>query len=115
MKKENIAAIDIGSSSIRMTICEVTKNEYDVLEKLRRPVRLGKDCFYNGKISRQIINECVLILKKYKKLCEEYKVTKIYAAATTAVREAGNVDVFLDNIDAILAIQKEYPDADSTE
>ncbi len=107
MKKENIAAIDIGSSSIRMTICEVTKNEYDVLEKLRRPVRLGKDCFYNGKISRQIINECVLILKKYKKLCEEYKVTKIYAAATTAVREAGNVDVFLDNIRTLTNIDIE--------
>jgi len=93
-----IAAIDIGSSSIRMTIVEVIEKKIIVLEDLRQPVRLGKDSFYKGKISRSTINETILILKKYKKLCDEYNVTKIRTVATTAVREALNFDIFVDNI-----------------
>jgi exopolyphosphatase/guanosine-5'-triphosphate,3'-diphosphate pyrophosphatase len=98
LDKENIAVIDIGSGSIKMSIYEIKKNGFDILEELRQPIRLGKDTFEKGSINRNTIDECVHILKKFKKLCKEYKVNKISAVATTAVREAINIDIFLDNI-----------------
>ncbi len=98
MDNENVAVIDIGSSSIRMTIYEIKENSYLIQEELRNPIRLGKDTFYNGKINRNTIDESILILKNYKRLCNEYNVKRIKAVATTAVREAINVDIFLDNI-----------------
>lgn len=101
-----IAAIDIGSSSIRMKIAELKiDNSIEVLDVLRLPVRLGKDTFYRGKIQRKTINECVNILKKYKNLCMQYNVKKIIAVATTAVREASNMDIFLDNIRTFAGIR----------
>lgn len=102
MNKFKIAAIDIGSSSIRMTIAEVIDKKINILEDLRQHVRLGKDTFYKGRISRSTINETIMILKKYKKLCDEYSVSKIKIVATTAVRESLNVDIFIDNIKTYL-------------
>jgi exopolyphosphatase / guanosine-5'-triphosphate,3'-diphosphate pyrophosphatase len=114
MNKQTIAAIDIGSSSIRLTIAEVIDKKINILEDLRQAIRLGKDSFYKEKISRPTINDCIIILKKYKKLCDEYKTTKIQASATTAVREAVNSEFFADNIKTftgididILSINKE--------
>lgn len=98
MNKKVLSVIDIGSSAIRMSIVEVIDGKISILEELRQQVRLGKDTFNKGKILRPTINQCILILKNYKNLCDEYKVEEIYVVATTAVREASNVDIFIDNI-----------------
>ena len=98
MNNYRVSAVDIGSSSIRMTIYEIKNDNFTIIEELRQPVKLGKDCFYNGKISRNTINACVNILNNYKKKSNEYKVSLYRTVATTAVREAANVDIFLDNI-----------------
>jgi len=98
LNKKVLSVIDIGSSAIRMSIVEVIDGKISILEELRQQVRLGKDTFNKGKILRPTINQCILILKNYKNLCDEYKVEEIYVVATTAVREASNVDIFIDNI-----------------
>lgn len=98
MNNYRVSAIDIGSSSIRMTIYEISNDNFTIIEELRQSVKLGKDCFYIGKISRNTINACVEILNNYKKKSNEYKVSSYRTVATTAVREAANVDIFLDNI-----------------
>lgn len=108
MKIKKVAAIDIGSSSIRMSIAEINeKKEIEILEDLRQPIRLGKDSFYKGKIFRNTIDECIQILIKYKQLCEEYGVEEIKAVATTAVRESSNADIFIDNIATYTGLQVE--------
>ena len=107
MEKEIIAIIDIGSNSVRMNIAQVVNNEINILEELRQPIRIGKDTFKNGKISRQTIDNVIAILKKYKSLCDEYKVTKIKTLATTAVREASNNDIFIDNVRTYASIDIE--------
>lgn len=98
MEKNVVAIIDIGSSSIKMKIYEISSSGIKVLEDVRQHVTLGNDSFYEGSISRKSINDCVTILKRYKRLCSDYNTKEISAFATTAVREATNVDIFLDNI-----------------
>lgn len=107
MKHKKVAAIDIGSSSIRMIIAEITNGEIEVVDSVRQTVRLGKDSFYKGKIYRTTIDECVAILSRFKKLCREYGVDEIKAVATTAVREASNSDIFIDNIHTFTGINVE--------
>ncbi len=111
MKKKTVSAIDIGSSSVRMLVAELKDNSYEIIEDVRQPVKLGKDTFFRGKILRSTIDETIFILNKYKKLCEEYKVTEIKAVATTAVRESSNADIFIDNIKAYTGIDVEVIDA----
>jgi len=81
-----------------MNIYELFDDHYVVLESLRQHVRLGNDSFYEGKISRKTINECITILNRYKKLCKDYNTKYIKTVATTAVREAVNLDIFIDSI-----------------
>lgn len=107
VSNRRVAAVDIGSRSIRMTIAQIGSGEVEILEELQQSVRLGKDSFYKGKINRTTIDECVTILNRFKKICSEYKVTKIRAVTTTAVREAANVDIFVDNIRTFTGIELE--------
>ena len=68
--KKRIAAIDVGSSEIRMSIWEVEENtgKFTVLEELRVHVTLGKDIFDKARIDNDSIDEAILILKRYKRL-----------------------------------------------
>jgi len=96
------AAIDIGSTALRMNIAQVDENGMiSPLESLQRSLTLGKDTFTRGYIRRQSIEECVQCLQSFRRILEEYQITsedQIRVMATTAVREASNRDTFIDRI-----------------
>jgi exopolyphosphatase/guanosine-5'-triphosphate,3'-diphosphate pyrophosphatase len=96
------AVIDIGSSAIRMVIAEVdTHGVIRQLDSLHREVALGKDTFVDGSISRNAIEESVGVLKTFRRVLQEYRITQdahIRAVATNAVREAANRDAFVDRV-----------------
>ncbi|MDW5299190.1 MAG: HD domain-containing protein [Sedimentibacter sp.] len=101
MKNKNqlIAAIDIGSHSLRMKIVEMNLNfEVKILENIRRNISLGRDTYAMGKISFDTLNETCKILKGFKQLMTDYNITTYVAVATSAVREAANRDFILDQI-----------------
>ncbi|MCX7927831.1 MAG: HD domain-containing protein [Candidatus Omnitrophica bacterium] len=90
------AVIDIGSHSVKMLIAEEAKEDIRILESLRSVLGLGKDTFFEDRISQESINRTVAILEKYKRILDEYAITNPHVIATTAVREARNRDVFID-------------------
>ncbi len=97
-----VAVIDIGASAVRMTIAQKKEpGSFEVLEFLQQAVSLGKDTFSGGRIEKVRIEECVRALKSFRKILEEYAITRdnqVRAVATSAVREAENCDAFLDRI-----------------
>lgn len=94
-----VAAIDIGSNALRMSIAEVdAAGRTEVLEKLRREVRLGQDSFRRGRITRRTMRAAVAVLRDYRRRMDFYGVSKVRAVATSAVREAANADAFLDRV-----------------
>ena len=55
-----VAAIDIGSSALRLDIGEVgAQGDVKLLESLRHGVRLGKDVFAKGRIQQETLRRCV--------------------------------------------------------
>lgn len=96
------AVIDVGSTAIRMEIAEIgTGGAVRTLESLQQPVQLGKDTFTTGRIQQSTIEECVRILKGFRRVMEEYGVTEpgqVRAVATSSVREAANRETFLDRV-----------------
>ncbi|HMO06007.1 MAG TPA: HD domain-containing protein [Kiritimatiellia bacterium] len=96
------AVIDVGSTAVRMEIAELLDNgAIHTIEQLHHAVHLGKDSFTLGRIQQSTIEECVNILKNYRRVMEEYGVTapnQIRAVATSSVREASNRDTFLDRV-----------------
>ncbi|MFZ5351558.1 MAG: HD domain-containing protein [Bacillota bacterium] len=98
-KNEVIAAIDVGSNTIRMKIAEIKSNgKIAVFEDLRQPINLGRDTFSMGIIETETIQKTCEILKDYKRFMKEYKIKTYKAVSTSAVREAENRDYILDQI-----------------
>ncbi|HOD12088.1 MAG TPA: HD domain-containing protein [Candidatus Omnitrophota bacterium] len=90
--------IDIGSDTIRLLIGEEVGQSIHILESLQNPLPIGRSTFLKGRISQDMINQTISTLEKYKEVLRQYEVQKIKAVATTAVREAGNRNIFLDTI-----------------
>ena len=94
-----LAAIDIGSNSIRMVLGQLLPNgKVEVLERFRKAVRLGQDTFTQGRLSRDAIRTVISILREYQKVLKLYNVENIRIVATSAVREAANADILLDRV-----------------
>ncbi|MCT4593450.1 MAG: HD domain-containing protein [Anaeromicrobium sp.] len=99
-KKEIIAAIDVGSNSIRMKIAEINSGgEIKELETLRKTVMLGKESFSLGHISFETVDVVCEILKGFKDLMTQYEVKTYRAVATSAIRDASNRSYILDQIE----------------
>jgi exopolyphosphatase/guanosine-5'-triphosphate,3'-diphosphate pyrophosphatase len=96
---KTVAAIDVGANALRMVIAEVFPDGHiEVLEQLHRAVRLGQDTFRRGRLGGESMRAAVGVLRDYRQLLDLYKVEKIRAVATTAVREAANGETFLDRV-----------------
>lgn len=95
----SVAAIDIGSSSIRMVVAQVSPDGHiEPLESLERAARLGQDTFRRGRLSPGTMRAAIAILRDYKRVLDLYNVQRVRAVATSSVREAGNADAFLDRV-----------------
>ncbi|HVW61286.1 MAG TPA: hypothetical protein VHC48_14645 [Puia sp.] len=89
-----LAAIDIGSNAARLLISDVSinngKTEFNKINLVRVPLRLGFDVFEKKEISPEKTDMILHTIKAYKHLLEAYGVRHIKAAATSAMRDAVN-------------------------
>jgi len=61
---QTVAAIDVGSNYIRMSIAEIdSEGRINILEELIKPTNIGKDTFTTGRISAETIHDTCDILK----------------------------------------------------
>lgn len=96
---QTIAVIDIGTNSVRMEIVDVLPDgRTEVLERVQRPIRLGHDAFVSGVLHQETIAAAIAILRDCRRVLDTYQVSRVHAVATSAVREARNVDSFLDRV-----------------
>ena len=94
-----LAAIDVGSNAMRLAIGFMDHNrKLHVVEDLREPVRLGKDVFTKGSISKETTQRAIGAFKRFKEVIEQHQVVKIRAVATSALRESSNRDPFIKKI-----------------
>ncbi len=90
-----LAAIDIGSNAARLLISEVEINgqgkpQFQKLNLVRVPLRLGFDVFENKFISPDREKMVINTIKSYKLLADVYDVRAMKACATSAMRDASN-------------------------
>jgi len=97
-----VAVIDVGTSFIRMAVAQVDgEGRVEILDSLSQGVSLGKDTFTRGEIAKSTIEECVRVLKAYRRKLAEYGISStehVQVVATSAVREALNKMAFVDRI-----------------
>lgn len=91
----NIAAIDIGSNGARLLIKSFDDNapaSSRIKKQLfvRIPLRLGKDVFALGKISKERQRMMMHMMKGFRQFMQLYNVEHFRACATSAMRDAEN-------------------------
>jgi exopolyphosphatase/guanosine-5'-triphosphate,3'-diphosphate pyrophosphatase len=90
-----LAAIDIGTNSIRCVVAEVDPNgSYRVLDEEREMTRLGHDLFARGRLAVEPMERSYAALTKMKAIADGFEVDELRAVATSAVREASNGRAF---------------------
>jgi exopolyphosphatase/guanosine-5'-triphosphate,3'-diphosphate pyrophosphatase len=95
----NLAAIDVGSNAIRLSIASVDgERKLSSLENLREPVRLGQDVFAKGLITDSTLEQSLDAFTRFKEAIDRNGVNWTKALATSAVREATNRDMFIDSV-----------------
>ncbi|MBC8019416.1 MAG: Ppx/GppA family phosphatase [Verrucomicrobia bacterium] len=91
MKKSRIAAIDIGSNSIRCIIAEASKEgKFKILDDEKATVRLGEGIAKTGVISEEASIRALEAIRHFQKLLIGLHVEVVEAVATSAVRTATN-------------------------
>ena len=90
-----LAAIDVGSNTIRLTVAEVEKDgTYRILDEEREMVRLGHGMDRTGRLAEDAVERALAALGKMKAIADGFEVAEIRAIATSAVREAANGRAF---------------------
>jgi exopolyphosphatase / guanosine-5'-triphosphate,3'-diphosphate pyrophosphatase len=96
-----VAVLDMGASAIRLVVAEIRADRsIRVIDEASRGVLLGRDTFSSGVIRSRTIDAVVTALENFRELANQYGPHQVRAVATSAVREARNVDVVLDLIRA---------------
>ncbi|MHA4811273.1 Ppx/GppA phosphatase family protein [Flavitalea flava] len=97
-----LAAIDIGSNAARLLITDVSinngKTEFNKINLVRVPLRLGFDVFEKKEISPEKTSMILHTIKAYKHLIEAYGVEYLKATATSAMRDAVNAQEIIDQV-----------------
>lgn len=105
-----LAAIDVGSNAIRMSIGEHEKNGIDIIKNYRVPLRLGQDSFSKGEIQDTTMKALIRAFIEFQKLFIKHKVKYYKAIATSALRDAKNSHELIDLIYSTSHIQLDIID-----
>jgi exopolyphosphatase/guanosine-5'-triphosphate,3'-diphosphate pyrophosphatase len=111
-----LAAIDIGSNAARLLISEVVKHdkeiEFNKLNLIRIPLRLGFDVFEKGYIGFRKKKMLINTIDAFSALMKVYEVDHYIACATSAMRDASNSKEIIKEIKADTGIKVEVISGD---
>ncbi len=99
MKTHKLAAIDIGSNSLKLVITEAAASDsFTVLLQERERVRLGHETLKNKFLSDEAIELSAGAISRFRSIADSREVDSIIAVATASVREAKNSAQFVKEI-----------------
>jgi exopolyphosphatase/guanosine-5'-triphosphate,3'-diphosphate pyrophosphatase len=96
---QRIAAVDIGSNSIRQIVADVFPDgEIRIVDEMKAAPRLGAGLTATGKLDEQHMDEAVEALARMATLARQLGAKRIEVVATSAVRDASNGATFLARV-----------------
>jgi len=112
-KPDRIAAIDVGTNSIRLIIAEASNDgSYRVLDDEKEITRLGRGLQSSGQMDPGAITHSVAAISRMKSIAEGYGVSSLRLVATAAPRLASNAHVLLNAVHQATGLHLEVIDAE---
>lgn len=99
MAVDTFAAINVGSFELELGIYEIsTRSGIRQIDRMRHVISLGSETYKNGKISYGMVEELCQVLGDFSAVMKTYQVKDYRAYATSAMREARNSQIVIDQI-----------------
>ncbi|MEZ4469805.1 MAG: hypothetical protein R3F60_03170 [bacterium] len=95
MRERPIAAIDIGSNSIHLTVARVVDGRIETLLVLKDAARLAAQLDRDRMLAEDAIDKAVATLGRFRDLASIHQ-AELRATATATLRAARNRDVFIE-------------------
>ena len=94
-----IAAIDVGSNSVRQIVADVTADGViTVVDEMKEAPRLGADLDDTGLLGSQAMARAAEAIGRMATLARQLGATRVEAVATSAVRDAANAAEFVARV-----------------
>ncbi|MDN4160101.1 Ppx/GppA phosphatase family protein [Nocardioides abyssi] len=97
-----VAAIDCGTNSIRLLVCETPA---EPLVREMRVVRLGEGIDATGRMSDAALERTFAALDDYAATIRDHGATRVRLCATSATRDAANAEVFTAGVRDRLGVE----------
>ncbi len=108
-----IAVLDLGTNVYNLLIAEIGKSEYSIIKVVKVAAKLGEGGILNGYLSTNAFTNAENALSKIMSHIEqEGGIEKIFAFATSAVRDAKNGREFVNNIKEKFGLEVEVISGD---
>jgi exopolyphosphatase / guanosine-5'-triphosphate,3'-diphosphate pyrophosphatase len=112
--RERIAAIDVGSNSVRLLVAEYEPaSGLTIIDELKDQPRLAAGLANTGCLNEAAMDRAILTLGRMREVCQRRGVRRIAAVATAAVREAENGPWFVRRVRQELDIPLRIIDAET--
>jgi len=111
---ERLAAIDVGSNSIRLVVAEYdSASGLTIIDEIKEQPRLAAGVATTGALDDGAMAHAIEALRRMLEVCQRRNVTRGRGVATAAVREAANGRAFLDRVKSELDLDLEIIDGDT--
>jgi exopolyphosphatase / guanosine-5'-triphosphate,3'-diphosphate pyrophosphatase len=113
-RRERLAAIDVGSNSIRLLVAEYGAHSgITVIDEVKEQPRLAAGVAQTGQLDAAAMDRAVEALRRMQGVCERRGVSRLAAVATSAVREASNGPAFVRRVKEEVGLDLRIIDAET--
>ena len=91
-----LAAVDIGSNSVRLKISHLSRRTLREINEDRQVTRLGEGVFRTGLLTPEAIADTVKVLRRFHRAVQQEGADTVRVVATSALRDARNSQAFLE-------------------
>lgn len=93
------ASVDMGTNATRLAIGTIDEDKrLETVHTQRYPLRIGSSVFKSSNLSPDNIREACEVFRGIRRILDSFRVKNVRAVATSAMREAKNAKVMVDEI-----------------
>lgn len=94
-RPDKVAALDLGSNSFHMIIAQRDGETWQIIDRLKEPVRLGFGLDKDGNLSSEACQRALDCLARFGQRISDFPRGAVKAVGTKTLRDAGDADAFL--------------------
>lgn len=108
----HVAVLDLGTNTFNLVIARKENHGFTIVHSSKLPVKLGEGGIHNGYIADAAFDRGIRAVHEHYTMIRKYRVEKILAFGTSALRSADNGPDFLEQVKSLTGVDIEIISGD---